>query len=238
MSVLVGVDGCPAGWIAVLRQRGNPDECRLFPRFADLLGAVGEGATIAIDMPIGLPDRVGRRGRGPEQAVRPMLGQRQSSVFSIPSRAAVYAGEYREACAIALATSDPPRKVSKQGFHLFPKIREIDALLTPGLQARVREVHPEVAFCVLNGGAPMLTPKKIRGRVNLEGIEERRELLRRFGFDADFLIRKPPRGAAADDFIDACVCCLIAGRIAEGIARPFPDPPAVDAKGLHIAIWA
>jgi len=33
------------------------------------------------------------------------------------------------ACAAALATSDPPRKVSKQCFHIFPRIREIDALL-------------------------------------------------------------------------------------------------------------
>lgn len=238
MSLLVGVDGCPAGWIAVLRQPGSPAECRLFPRFADLLEAAGEDATIAVDMPIGLPDRVGRRGRGPEQAVRPMLRQRQSSVFSIPSRDAVYAGEYREACAIAFATSDPPRKVSKQGFHLFPKIREIDALLTPALQARVREVHPEVAFCVLNGNKEMCTPKKIRGRVNRDGIAERATLLRRFGFDAGFLARKPPSGAALDDFIDACVCCVIAGRIVHGSARPYPDPPALDSKGLHIAIWA
>ena len=80
-------------------------------------------------MPIGLPPRAGPGGRGPENAVRPLLGQRQSSVFSVPSRGAIAATDYRQACRVALATSDPPRKVSKQLFMIAPKIREVDAVL-------------------------------------------------------------------------------------------------------------
>ena len=61
--------------------------------------------------------------------------------------------DYREACRIALETSDPPRKVSKQLFMIAPKIREVDAALRAdaGAAARVFEVHPEVAFWRLNG---------------------------------------------------------------------------------------
>ena len=58
-------------------------------------------------MPIGLPDRVGPGGRGPERAVRPLLGERQSSVFSVPSRAAVMEDDYRRSCAVALADLRP-----------------------------------------------------------------------------------------------------------------------------------
>jgi predicted RNase H-like nuclease len=60
------------------------------PSFTALLQSLADDAVIAVDMPIGLPDFTARGGRGPETLVRPLLGERQSSVFSIPSRAAVY----------------------------------------------------------------------------------------------------------------------------------------------------
>jgi predicted RNase H-like nuclease len=89
---LAGVDGCPAGWLACLIDPtgATPPEIRLFLRFAELLAL--DPAIVAVDMPIGLPETIGPGGRGPERLVRPLLGERQSSVFSIPSRAAVYAG--------------------------------------------------------------------------------------------------------------------------------------------------
>lgn len=238
MTVLAGVDGCPAGWIAVFSSDGLPPRQQVFPSFSLLLQALGPDAVIAVDMPIGLPDRIGAGGRGPEQAARRHLGDRQSSVFSIPSRAAVHARDYREACELAIATSDPPRKVSKQGFHLFGKIREIDELMTPALQERVREAHPELAFCVLNGMKPMASPKKIKGRVNPEGIAERKALLANFATPAELLSQPPARGAAADDFVDACVLHLVAGRVSRGEAIPHPSAPARDARGLLVAIWA
>lgn len=236
--MLVGVDGCRAGWIAVIRDAGESPRAQVFASFAALLAQVGSDAFIAVDMPIGLPDRIGPGGRGPERAVRPMLGPRQSSVFSIPSRGAVYQMDYRAACAIALATSDPPRKISKQGFMLFPRIREIDSLIDAAMQAGIRESHPELAFTVLNGGAPMATPKKIKGRINPEGMAERRALLQRHGFSAAFLTAPVPRGAGEDDLLDACVCSLIAERVANGKARSHPADPRSDSRGLHVAIWA
>ena len=209
-----GVDGCPAGWIAVLRGAGRPPECAIFAAFADILDVA---RIIAVDMPIGLPERTGHGGRGPENAVRPHLGARQSSVFSVPSRAAVMTPDYRAACAAALETSDPPRRVSKQCFNLFPKIREIDAIMTCDLESRVYEVHPELAFWRLNGGQPMALPKKVKSRPNPAGLDERRALLCRYGYDADFLAT-PPTGAGADDLLDAAVNALIAERIATGAA--------------------
>lgn len=137
-------------------------EAVVAPRLADVLLGPAAPAFAAVDMPIGLPERVGIGGRAAEQAVRPGLGPRQSSVFSVPSRKAVYAEDYQEACRRALETSDPPRKVSRQTFHLFPKIREVDGFLLAdaGWRERLVECHPEVAFRVLNGGVPMALPKK------------------------------------------------------------------------------
>lgn len=247
-----GVDGCKAGWVAVIRHGADvPPQARVFGSFEALLAALPDDAVVAVDMPIGLPDFTTRGGRGPEALVRPLLGQRQSSVFSIPSRAAVHAepaeftnledwyAAHRRASAAAMATSDPPRGVSIQAFGIFAKIREIDALMIarPELRSRVVESHPEVAFWRLNGGAAMRLPKKIKGSVNPQGMEERKALLARVGLDRSFLDQTPPRGAGADDLLDACAMLLIAEQHRRGATMSFPEPPGRDAYGIPVAIW-
>ncbi|NLH82750.1 MAG: DUF429 domain-containing protein, partial [Phyllobacteriaceae bacterium] len=129
------------------------------------------------------------------------------------------------------------KKVSKQAFALFPKIREIDRLLLGPTPPRLVESHPEVAFAVLNGGRAMTLPKKVKGRPNPAGLDERRAFLAAHGFDPAILARAP-RGAGLDDLIDACVLALVARRVARGEAVSFPSPPERDARGLPIAIWA
>lgn len=197
MGWIAGVDGCKAGWIAAFCDLSGvqPPLFRVFPNWSALLAGTPAPELIAVDMPIGLPDRIVGSGRGPEQAVRALLGERQSSVFSIPSRSAVHAEDYAGACGLALATSAPPRKVSKQGFHLFPRIREIDALLRaePGWRERIFETHPELAFRTMRG-APLVHPKKIRGAVNPAGMAERRSLLLAAGLPAEIVHARPPRG--------------------------------------------
>jgi predicted RNase H-like nuclease len=234
---LAGVDGCPGGWIAAF-VRGTEVRIEVLPRFADVL-ARGP-AVIAVDMPIGLPERTGHGGRAAENAVRPLLGARQSSVFSVPSRAAVYAASYAEACAAALATSDPPRKVSKQLYNIAPKIREIDAVLRadPALRPRVFEVHPELAFWRLNGGQALDQPKKVRGRCYEPGLALRRSLLIGGGFAPEVVNAPVPKGAGPDDLLDALACAYVARRLHRGEAVSFPDPPDRDAYGLPMAIWA
>ncbi|MCC2114005.1 MAG: DUF429 domain-containing protein, partial [Hyphomicrobiales bacterium] len=130
-----------------------------------------------------------------------------------------------------------PRKVSKQCFNLFPKIREVDAVMTPAQESRIYEVHPELAFWRLNGGAPMALPKKVKSRPNPDGLAERRALLCHNGYEAAFL-ENPPKGAGADDLLDAAVNAVIAERIAAGLAEPFPREFSRDDRGLRMAIWA
>lgn len=213
---------------------------RVVARFADVLAAPEKPGMIAVDMPIGLPERVGAGGRFAENTVRPLLGARQSSVFSVPSRAAIYAEDYGEACRIAQSTSDPPRKVSKQLFNIAPKIREIDQALRadPAAARRVFEVHPELAFWRLNGGRALTEPKKIKGRPYEPGLTLRRGLLTAAGLAEDAVNATAPKGAAADDLLDALACAAIARRIHAGTAQPYPNPPPRDAFGLAMAIWA
>ena len=256
-EILAGMDGCRAGWVAVQTKAvGGGDiasamasaSVSLFSTIGEAAAILGPSAIIAVDMPIGLPEEIAAGGRGPEQTIRPFLGARQSSVFSIPSRSAVYAGNYREACELAQKSSSPPKKVSKQAFNLFPKIRELDRFLlqsrTDPVLARlgVYECHPEFAFAKLNCGQAMQLPKKIKSRVNPEGIAERMALLESLGFDPIFLRSGAAdfksSDAAQDDFIDACACLAIAWRLQQGLAHPHPEQYKRDANGLPIAIWA
>jgi threonine dehydratase len=47
-----------------------------------------------------------------------------------------------------------------------------------------------------------------------------------------------PRGAAADDWLDALAALVVAEHLARGAGRPFPDPPEADDHGITAAIWS
>jgi len=238
---LAGMDGCRAGWlIALVRPTGDDASVRVISNFSEIADLPERPAVIAVDMPIGLPERTGYGGRAAENAIRPLLGARQSSVFSVPSRAALQAMDYRQACEIALSTSEPPRKISRQLFMIAPKIREVDNTLrsNAALAAQVHEVHPELAFWRLNGERALDQPKKVKSRPYEPGLALRRSLLIREGLPRAITEAKPPQGAGTDDLIDALACAAIARRIHAGTARPFPDPAPHDSYGLPMAIWA
>jgi threonine dehydratase len=240
-TTVAGVDGCSNGWVVAFRKgRAGAITVRVMAHFADIVTAPECPAVIAIDMPIGLPDHIGGAGRGPEQAVRPMLGPRKSSVFSIPSRDAVHAADYAACCALARATSDPPRAVSRQGFNIFPRIIEVDAVLRSNTDAvkRTYEVHPEVAFLAMNGGEPLLLAKKSKGEPMGTGADLRRKLLVAHGIPAHMAAAAPPSGAAVDDYLDALAALVVAEHIAQGNGISYPAEPAKDRFGLPIAIWS
>ena len=238
---LAGVDGCKGGWVVTLVEAiGDDVRVCVVSQFADIMALPEQPRIIALDIPIGLPARIGADGRGPEHAVRELLGRRKPSVFPVPSRAAVYAKNFSDARRIALATSDPPKSCTKQLFMLASKIREVDTYLraVPQAASHVYETHPELAFWRLNDSRPLPEPKKVKSRPHSPGLALRRALLAKDGFAARAFAQKPPRGAAEDDLLDAFACAAIARRIHAGTARPFPDPPLRDEYGLPIAIWA
>jgi predicted RNase H-like nuclease len=241
MPWIAGADGCRTGWVVAFAGVDHDDvRVRVLAKFAEIFAAPEQPEVVAVDIPIGLPAHIGPQGRGPERAVRPLLGERQSSVFAVPSRSAIHAPDYGAACRVALENSDPPKKVSKQLFMIVPKIREVDETLrgAPALIARVYEVHPEVAFWRLNGERALSQPKKIKSRAHEPGLALRRDILAKHGFSAAVAGQAPPAGAGPDDLLDALACAAIARRILAGRATPFPNPPLRDEYGLPVAIWA
>lgn len=248
---LAGVDGCPGAWLAVF---ARPDGVMLPPRvvkrFADIAFGDERPAIIAVDMPIGLPERSPAGGRLAEREARALLGDRKSSVFRIPSRRAVEASvapapaDARErffaACAIARETSDDSKGFAKQGFYILDKVAEVDAFLRTHDDhvGRVFESHPELAFVMMNGGAPLDLPKTVKSRAHSPGLEMRRRLLMRAGIDESVAAMKAPKGAGDDDLIDALACLVTARRLFRGEARSYPQDPPRDEHKLPMAIWA
>jgi predicted RNase H-like nuclease len=239
-----GVDGCKAGWIAVTAALESFDkpEVKVFASVAALIAELAPRSLIAIDMPIGLPERAIRGGREADWAARQFLGRQRASVFPVPSRRAVdaCANGYQSVSIIGQDTSDPPRKPSRQIFGILHRIRQIDEILRqePVLRERVFEVHPEVSFKVMNNDEPLPERKKVKGRINPNGMQLRKKLLEKEGFPRSFLDQIAPPGAGRDDFYDACACAWSAKRILARKARVFPWRPPIDAEGLGQAIRA
>jgi predicted RNase H-like nuclease len=169
---------------------------RLVP---DLLGLVrqidtGTLAAAAVDMPIGLAPEGPRRA---DVEARRQLGPRRSSVFPAPARSVLAASTYDEACALSRAVCG--KAISKQLFNILPKIREVDALVTPLRQRRLFETCPELSLAVLTG-APMAFAKSTP-----EGRAERIHALSAvFGHaQIEHYARRPPPNSRADDVLDA-----------------------------------
>lgn len=230
MAEVVGVDGCRGGWIVVAAKSDlSSARAGIWPRLADLIAAAGD-AVIVIDMPIGLVE--GREGRGADAAARALLGPRRSSVFTPPCRAALDAPDYPAANAIQRARTG--KGLSKQAWMIAPKMREVDAAITPALQSRVVEGHPELAFTIASG-APMRAHKS-----RIHGLFERLRVLHRIGLDPAALAAGLPEDAdaQADDLIDACILAHVAARRLRGEARRLPDAPSRDGRGLLMEMWA
>lgn len=218
---VLGIDGCPGGWIGALVSPAGDVEWHRFGDAGAII-AVDASAT-GIDIPIGLP----RDGpRDCDVAARRRLRPYGSRVFPAPLRAVLAADTYREACEISRRRHVAGKAPSRQTWNLVGKIREVDAVMRPELQSRVIEVHPEVSFLALSGAGPLASKKSARGR------EQRRAGLR--GFVPGFTL---PRGVRPDDALDALAVAWSARRWLAGEAEVLPSADAPrDGRGLRMEI--
>lgn len=232
---VAGFDGCPAGWIGLLVSGENQVQHRLVlcERFADILNLQPQPEVIAIDIPIGLLNERVAGGRECDREARRLLGKpRSNSVFSAPPRAALSARSYKEA---------RPHGLTLQAFGIVRKIREVDAMMTPALQERIYESHPELAFLSLAGH------RMRHGKKSNHGREERLSALEAAGAEHSVwaktrqLIEEGSRQyfrkqVAVDDIVDAYAMAWVAAQVAIGKARRVGNLSLRDARGLRMEI--
>ncbi len=237
--LVAGVDGCPAGWVAVIGRAKSPVLwLAVGPTLEWLMHLHPRVESWAIDIPIGLAED------GPREAdalARKQLGpKRSSSVFPTPPRVVVEyvangGDDYVEAC--RLAADATGKKISKQAWYITPKIAETRRRLVSDRRARSRtfETHPELCFARLADGHALAEPKK-----SLAGERRRRSLLARV-FGAECIERlvaqtESTRGVAIDDTLDAMACWTAAARAVAKQSASVPIDPPSDKDGLPMAI--
>lgn len=235
---VAGVDGCKAGWFAVITSVTMENEtdtsCEfnlknvlIANTFADLLSSTSDCELVCVDIPIGLSD--GDKPRECDNMARELLkGKRASSVFPSPVRPCLSAVDYETASKISFEHTG--KKLTKQTFALIKKIRQVDDLMTPELQKRVREIHPEILFWALNGQKPIELNKK-----TAPGQAQRHNLLQKIFTDIDSILGQATvSGYAMDDALDAIAAAFTAGQAVIGNAKTLPENPPLDSKGLKM----
>jgi predicted RNase H-like nuclease len=225
VSKVAGVDVARGAWyVAMFDLEARSLEGRLCGHFGEVLVATAGCSAVAVDIPIGLTERGPRlcdlRARG-------MLGRQASSVFPPPLRPMLSAMSRIEADAIRRQIEG--KGVPAQAFGIVSKIREVDQLITPDLQMRVVETHPELAFRHLAG----VVGKKREP----EGFEARRLALEAVLPPFAHLLAARSSKWAPDDVLDALVCAWVAKGIAGDTAERVPEEPEIDAKGLRMEMW-
>lgn len=222
--VVAGADGCRAGWVVCRRDNSGVLDIRVVKTLAEACEGL---SVLAVDMPIGLCDEP-RPGRACEREARALMPGKASSVFPTPCRPALACSTHAEANATSRRLG---LGLTRQTFHLFPKMREVDALMRGSAKIRrvMREAHPELAFTRMNGGAPVLAQKR-----RPEGFAERLKLLASHGLE---WTPQPVAGAARDDVLDAMAVCRTAMLIANGTADRLGPARGRDRYGLPMNIW-
>jgi predicted RNase H-like nuclease len=214
MVPVAGVDGCKGGWVVV-----TESESFVCPNFEAALAALPDDSVIAVDMPIGLLDEYVAGGRAADRAARRALPAKASSVFSAPPRRAFGARTLPDAQARGC-------RMTIQAFNILAKVHDVDRSMTPALQERVHEVHPELCFHTMNGHEPISTKKSRAGR------DVRRALLCAARIDVPTRLR----GAGEDDLLDAGAALWSARRIVAGTASQVPTAVPLDSRGLRMEI--
>jgi predicted RNase H-like nuclease len=236
MSFIAGVDGCRAGWVAVLKNMdtGADHPPRVVRQFSELLVCPENPRVIMVDIPIGLLDEAQQGGRQCDRECRALLKQRACCVFSAPVRGCLAATTYEEAAKISRESPSAQIAISRQAYGIIPKIREVDECMTPNSQGRVFEAHPELSFAEMNNGIPVYSKK-----TKAPGKAARRKILMERGFPdiPDRLNGFLRREVAEDDILDAYAMLWTAERKYRGQAVRVPDSPLNDAKGLRMEIW-
>ena len=219
--LVLGLDGYPKGWVVARIVDGRLAGLETAASLVEALEAHPEAVTVAVDIPIGLPEGPGPRPADVE--ARDCLGRRAATVFPTPPRPVIEAGTHAEAIRVAreLGCGAP----SAQTYALRRKILEVAPIAAK--DDRIIEAHPEVAFRMLRG-ASLEAPKR-----SWAGLAERIAILERVDLRPPADVGAAKR-AAADDVLDAVVTAWVAWAHAKGEARFFPkEAPA----SRHERIW-
>ncbi len=219
-DVVAGIDWHKRGWVAVVLREPCVADVFVDTDLGGLVERLAEVVCIGVDMPIGLPDCE----RAADSLAREYVGPRWNSVFMTPPREVLEAESYFEANEIAPALTGG-KKISQQAWALRHNIMRVEAVAAGN--PRLIEIHPEVSFREMSGGAVAYPKSSWNGH----------SLRRRWLADAGIVL--PDHLAEGGnvpiaDILDAGAAAWTAKRYARGTACSFP---ANATPGQREVIW-
>jgi predicted RNase H-like nuclease len=229
-------DGCKAGWLLAIAEAwpsAKPPLVYVCGSFEGLVATTRDCEAVMVDIPIGLPS--GSAKRSCDVEARRILGNGGASrVFFAPPREILFAATpmefqaaHRNACGIGAGLPV---------WGIIPKLREVDCAMTPAVQARIKEFHPELAWARLAGHV-------MDSKHTQAGVSTRLALLSEYVAGLDALAewtRKLGRSAGIDDLLDALVGLSVAESVCANSSVDHRIPtaqPQIDARGLRMEIW-
>ena len=226
MSTVIGIDGCRAGWITTQVLDNQLISFKIIENLDDDYLKQNNLSHIGIDIPLQL-SHSGKRLA--EIEARGLLKKRACTIFSPPTLNALRAKNYMDACEVNF--NECGKRISKQSWNLFPKIKEAQEFLDNKSinKLRVFEVHPELSFMAMNDMILVQASKKTD-----IGREIRIKLIQKFfpKFSFESVRNEYKKNQALDDdILDSVSVLWSTQRIVDNIANFVPkDPKRIDMR--------
>jgi predicted RNase H-like nuclease len=227
---VVGIDGCRGGWVCCTLWPDNRFVFDLVDDTRALVKIIERCDVACVDMPIGIPSD---GERAVDRRAKKILGRYHARVFMTPTRSVLAEPSYADANRVSRETVG--KGLSKQSWHLFPKVRAMDALLreNAGLRDRIVECHPEIALWGLSGRVVASS------KATVEGFRERIGILRGALADPEAMFESARaqlarKDAKDDDIVDAMICAVTGtGLWSQSMSSLVEDTPS-DIYGIHM----
>ncbi|MDB4138729.1 DUF429 domain-containing protein [Methylophilaceae bacterium] len=224
MSSVIGIDGCKAGWIIAKTLENESISFQIIKNLNDLKRI--NVSHIGIDIPLQL-SHTGKRFA--EIEARSLLKNRACTIFTPPTLNALRAKNYMDACEVNF--KECGKRISKQSWNLFPKIKEAQEFLENKSinKLRIFEVHPELSFMAMNNMSLVQASKKTD-----IGREIRIKLIQKFfpKFSFESVRNEYKKNQTLDDdILDSVSVLWSTQRIVDNIANFVPkDPKRIDMR--------
>jgi predicted RNase H-like nuclease len=216
MDSWLGVDWADGCWIVV--RYGEEPLVTTEPSILNVWHEHVESDSVRavlIDIPIGLPNS---GSRVCDRKAQDRLGNRRSTVFSVPRREVVETDDYDTARELNNGS------LGSQSWWLFPRIREVDVFLqrNPAALKKTYESHPELCYYELAGEQIDSKDTKSGIDTRLSIIDEMTDDVPKFYDEVETVVRDREDGAEwhnriskgrRDDVLDAAILAVTGSQL-------------------------
>ena len=227
MKEIFGIDGCRFGWVVAEEKTKGDLSIQLIESLNYLESVISKKAIAGIDIPLAIHEKGFRMA---DAEARGLLKSRASTIFSAPAKETLLSDNYNDACAINESICG--KKISKQSWFLFSKIKEARTIFCQAhKKIKLYEVHPELSFMAMNGMRVIELGKKTD-----EGFKMRHKLVKKLFSKFDFEQTRANFkrcDVADDDILDAIAVLWSTQKIVANIASYVPKKPETPLSKIY-----